>query len=71
VKATLVRSRSFRVVRVQLECGCEKDLHTSRWRVTRGVAACIFGDAVRRGVWCSTHHAWCQATELLGVARAA
>ena len=64
------RRRFFRVVRVQLECGHVGELNTGRWRVSRDLAACIVGDAIRRGVWCFPCNGSCVPTKYLGVARA-
>jgi hypothetical protein len=61
------KPRVFRVVRVKLECGCAADLNTSRWRVSKSLAATIVADAVRKSVWCLKCGGQCQPTEFLGV----
>ena len=63
------RRRFFRAVRVKLECGCNYDINTSRWRVTKDLAACIVGDALRKGCWCHKHGGTCQPVKFLGVVR--
>jgi len=65
-----MRQRFDRVVRVRLECGCIGEVSTGRYRVSKDLAAIIFGGAVRRGLWCFVHHGKCLPTECLGVFRA-
>lgn len=64
------RARHFRAVRVRLECGHEKDLNTSRYRVSADLASLVVMDAVRSGVWCSECAATCMPVASLGVVRA-
>lgn len=62
-----MRKRNFRVIRVLLECGCQSDLHTGRYRVSKDLAAILFGGAIRRGVWCPKHPGMGQPKRMLGV----
>lgn len=70
VQESMSRKRYFRVVRVELECGCAADLNTGRYRVGRDVAAMTAMTAARRGVWCLKCNAQCQPMKTLGVFRA-
>lgn len=57
----------FRCIGVKLECGCVAYLSTGRYRVSRALAAILYGTALRRGVWCVKHKATCQPVKALGV----
>lgn len=63
------RRRFNRVLRVRLECECVAELQTGRCRVSRDLAATLYADAVRRGVWCFDHAGKCQPTACVGVFR--
>lgn len=68
----IVKRRRFdRVLRVQLECGCVAELQTGRHRVSKDLAAILYGSAVRRGVWCFKHAGKCLPTACVGVFREA
>lgn len=65
----MARKRHFRALLVRLECDCQVKLNTSRYRVSKDLAACLMGDAVRKGVWCYRHGGKCHPVEFLGVVR--
>lgn len=64
-----MRKRFDRVLRVRLECGCVAELQTGRYRVSKDLAAILYGNAVRRGVWCFKHAGKCHPTACVGVFR--
>jgi hypothetical protein len=64
-----MRTRHNRFLRVRLECGCEVKLNTCRYRVSKDVAACLYGQATRTGVWCHEHPGMGQPVEYLGTTR--
>lgn len=63
------RRRFDRVLRVRLECGCTSELHTFSYRVSKDLAAILYGEAIRKGVWCFEHGGKCHPVECMGVFR--
>lgn len=45
-----------------LECGHVEQEHTGRYRVSRDLAAILYGSFLGRGVWCEICHARCHPT---------
>ena len=63
------RRRFFREVHVRLDCGHVTEINTSRFRVSKDLAAIIVLGRARRGCWCLKCGAMMMPTEFLGVFR--
>lgn len=63
------RRRHFRGVRVSLECGHEKVLSSSWWRLSAALVAVLVGQAVRGGTWCQQCSATCMPERVIGTCR--